>query len=66
MSDLGSEMREMMDNVIEAEREIGYVYNMAAELLVGQMKAKNIDFDTLCELKSELKGFDAKQGKWKQ
>ena len=66
MSDLANDMREMMASVIEAEREIYYVYNMAAELLVGQMKAKNIDFDTLCELKSELKDFDAKQGKWKQ
>ena len=66
MSDLGSDMREMMVNVLEADRIISYVYQMAAELLVDQMRSKEIDFDTLCDLKRELRDFDAKQCKWKQ
>ena len=66
MSDLANDMQEMMASVIETEREIVYVYNMAAELLVGRLRSNHIGFDTLCDLKSELKSYDAKECKWKQ
>ena len=66
MEDIDESMRIAIEGSLEAEFKLFASYNMAADFLAGRLREMCVSVDFLRDLKTELKNFDAKQGKWKQ
>ena len=66
MQYINSSMQHTLDEVYETEHNLRETYNSAAGLLAGRLRTRGVDEDLLCDLKRELRDFDAKQCKWKQ